>query len=215
MNYLQSNTKIIKNKTGLLNLAQELGNISKACKVMGFSRDTFYRYQKAVEEGGVSALFDRTRRKPNLKNRTAPEVEEAILKLAVEEPAWGQLRVSNELRREGLFISAAGVRNVWMRNNLETMKKRLNALEEKVAKEGHILTESQLKAMEKREAGKGSTWRNRDRTSRISWFSGYLVCRDFKGSRKDLSTNLRRYLLKDVLWKALYNENTYYGSGFA
>ena len=154
MNYLQSNTKIIKNKTGLLNLAQELGNISKACKVMGFSRDTFYRYQKAVEEGGVSALFDRTRRKPNLKNRTAPEVEEAILKLAVEEPAWGQLRVSNELRREGLFISAAGVRNVWMRNNLETMKKRLNALEEKVAKEGHILTESQLKAMEKREAEK-------------------------------------------------------------
>ena len=49
---------IIKHKLGLLNLAQELGNISKACKVMGLSRDTFYRYQNAVQQGGVQALID-------------------------------------------------------------------------------------------------------------------------------------------------------------
>ena len=88
MNYLQTNTTIIKNKVGLLNLAQELGNISRACKVMGFSRDTFYRYQKAVEEGGVASLIDRSKRRPNIKNRTAPEIEEAILKMAIDEPAW-------------------------------------------------------------------------------------------------------------------------------
>ena len=154
MSYLQTNTTIIKNKVGLLNLAEELGNISRACKVMGFSRDTFYRYQKAVEEGGVNSLLARSKRVPNIKNRTAPEIEEAILKMSVEEPAWGQTRVANELRRQGLPISPAGVRGVWLRNGLETMKKRLNKLEEKVAKEGHILTESQLKAMEKREAEK-------------------------------------------------------------
>ena len=76
MSYLQSNTTIIKNKVGLLNLAQELGNISQACKVMGFSRDTFYRYQNAVEEGGVDALINKSRRKPNVKNRIDPTIEE-------------------------------------------------------------------------------------------------------------------------------------------
>ena len=154
MNYLQTNKTIIKNKVGLLNLAEELGNISKACKVMGFSRDTFYRYRKAVEDGGVNSLLEKSRRAPNLKNRTSPEIEAAIIELAVEEPAWGQTRASNELRRRAISISPAGVRCVWMRAGLETMKKRLKALEEKVAKEGLILTESQLKAMEKREAEK-------------------------------------------------------------
>ena len=61
--------KVIKHKIGLLNLAAELGNVSRACKVMGFSRDTFYRYQAAVEAGGVDALIDANRRKPNIKNR--------------------------------------------------------------------------------------------------------------------------------------------------
>lgn len=154
MNYLQTNKTIIKNKVGLLNLAEELGNISKACKVMGFSRDTFYRYQKAVEEGGVDSLLDKSKRRPNIKNRTHPDVEAAVIELAIEEPAWGQTRVSNELRRKGLTISPAGVRCIWLRNDLENIKKRLKALEAKMAKEGTVLTESQLKAMEKREAEK-------------------------------------------------------------
>jgi len=102
MSYLQTNNTIIKNKAGLLNLAQELGNISKACKVMGFSRDSFYRYQNAVEEGGVEALINKSRRKPNRKYRVAPEIEEAVVKMATNEPAWGQRRVSNELRQAGL-----------------------------------------------------------------------------------------------------------------
>ena len=66
---LNTNEKIIKHKVGLLNLTGAPGNVSKACKVMGVSRDTFYRYQAAVEEGGVEALFERSRRKPSLVNR--------------------------------------------------------------------------------------------------------------------------------------------------
>ena len=119
--------KIIKNKVGLLNLAEELGNVSRACKVMGYSRDTFYRYKQAVDEGGVEALIDKSRRRPNLRNRTAPEIEEAIVALAIDEPALGQVRVANELRKRGLHISPAGVRGVWMRHDLQTFKHRLAA----------------------------------------------------------------------------------------
>lgn len=154
MSYLQTNTTVIKNKVGLLNLAQELNNISKACKVMGFSRDTFYRYQQAVEEGGVEQLVNKSKRGPNVKNRIDPLIEKAVVDLAIENPAWGQVRASNELRRNGFSISPAGVRCVWIRNDLENMKKRLKALEEKVAKEGLVLTESQLVVFERRKAEK-------------------------------------------------------------
>lgn len=147
---MSTQQKIIKNKIGLLRLAEELGNVSRACKVMGYSRDTFYRYRQAVEEGGVEALVEKSRRKPNLRNRTAPELEQAILELSVEEPALGQVRVSNELRRRGLFISPAGIRGVWLRHGIETTKKRLAALEKKVAEEGILLTEAQLAALERR-----------------------------------------------------------------
>ena len=89
------NQNIIRHKTGLLNLAAELGNISKACRVMGVSRDTFYRYQAARDAGGIEALFDVSRRKPNLKNRVDEATEEAVVQFAVEYPAHGQARTSN------------------------------------------------------------------------------------------------------------------------
>lgn len=142
--------KIIKNKVGLLQLAEELGNVSKACKVMGFSRDTFYRYKELVEEGGVENLIDRTRKKPNLRNRMDEKNENAILEIAFEYPAYGQVRASNELRKRGLFVSAGGVRSVWLRHNLETFKKRLQLVEDRSAKEGFILTEAQVQALERK-----------------------------------------------------------------
>src|SRR6478752_5413160 len=103
MSSVQQN--VIKNKVGLLNLAEELGNVSKACKVMGFSRDTFYRYKSAVEEGGVESLLDKSRRTPNLKNRVDEVTEAAVLAVAIDYPAFGQLRASNELRKRGVFVS--------------------------------------------------------------------------------------------------------------
>ncbi len=144
------NARIIRNKLGLLNLAQELGNVSRACKVMGLSRDTFYRYKNAVEAGGVDALVEQTRRKPNPKNRTDEATEAAVVAFAVEFPAHGQVRASNELRKSGVFISPAGVRCVWVRHGLETMKQRLAALERKMADTGMVLTEAQVAALEKK-----------------------------------------------------------------
>ena len=110
-----SNDRIVKHKVGLLNLADELGNIAKACKMMGVSRETFYRYKEAVNDGGVEALLEKSRRVPNPKNRVDPEVESAVVAYAIEEPAQGQVRVSNELRKRGIFVSPSGVHSIWLR----------------------------------------------------------------------------------------------------
>jgi len=147
---LETNQTIIKHKLGLLNLAEELGNVSKACKVMGLSRDTFYRYKAAVDEGGVDALFDKTRRKPNAKNRVDEEVEDAVVAYAIEQPAHGQVRVSNELRKRGTFVSPSGVRSIWLRHDLHNFKLRLRALEASVAETGAVLTEAQVVALERK-----------------------------------------------------------------
>lgn len=141
--------KLIKNKLGLLQLASYLQNVSEACRVMGYSRDTFYRVKKAYEEGGVEALKEKNRRKPNIRNRVAEDVEEAVVEFAYEYPSYGQKRTSDTLRQRGVFISAAGVRCVWLRHNLQTFKLRLKALEERVAKTGMVLTEEQLQALER------------------------------------------------------------------
>lgn len=144
------NQSIIKHKMGLLNLADELRNVSQACRMMGVSRDTFYRVKEARDTGGMEALLNKDRHVANLKNRVDEVTEKAILAFAIENPAAGQVRVSNELRKRGVLVSPTGVRSVWLRHHLQTFRHRLAALEKKAAAEGLVLTEKQVAALERK-----------------------------------------------------------------
>src|SRR5262249_12777005 len=140
-----------RRKLSLLELAQELGNVSKACRLMGYHRDTFYEVRRAFQVGGVQALVEQRRgpRGPH-PNRVSPEIEARILTYALAHPTHGTQRVANQLRLEGLTVSPSGVRGVWLRHDLETRLKRLLRLERTVqADTTLVLAEEQVRLLER------------------------------------------------------------------
>ena len=168
----QSTQRIIRNKIGLLNLAEELGNVSKACRMMGVSRDTFYRCQTARDDGGVEALLEKSRRKPNPKNRVEPQIEQAVLE-------------SNELRKQGVFVSPSGVRSIWLRHTPQSRKLRIKALARSRASGASTRRPLSTRTARRRPA---SCTRRRHR-SRLRIFSTIACCRC---SRTTASSTRRR-----------------------
>jgi transposase InsO family protein len=140
--------KLVNRKLSIIELAEFLKNVSQACRINGVSRQHFYDIKKAYDEHGIEGLKEKSRRKPCIKNRVAPEIEESVMTMSLEYPAYGQARAANELRKKGILVSSGGVRSIWLRHGVETFKKRLAALEEKAAKEGIVYTEAQLAALE-------------------------------------------------------------------
>jgi len=140
--------KLVNQKLSLLELGEYLKNVSEACRINGCSRQHFYDIKQAYESQGLEGLKEKSRRKACVKNRVAPEVEEAVLRWAIESPAHGQVRTANELAKQGVLVSPGGVRSIWLRHDLETFKKRLKALEAKAAKEGIVYTEEQVRVLE-------------------------------------------------------------------
>jgi transposase InsO family protein len=139
-----------RRKLSLLQLAEELGNVSKACRIMGYHRDTFYEVRRAFQVGGVAGLVEEKRGpKGPHPNRVEPEVEEKILAYALEFPTHGQQRVANELRMQNLNVSPAGVRGVWLRNGLETRHRRLLRLEQQAQEDTFVLSEEQIELLER------------------------------------------------------------------
>jgi transposase InsO family protein len=165
--------KLIRKKFSLLELAEYLKNVSEACRVMGVSRQHFYDIRKAYDEQGMEGLKEKSRRKPCIKNRVAPEVEEAVVSLAYEYPAYGQVRASNELRRRGILVSPGGVRSIWMRHGLQIFRQRLTRLEERAAQEGIVYTEAQLAALERARQERSDSLEEVE-----THHPGYLLCQD-------------------------------------
>jgi transposase InsO family protein len=139
-----------KRKLSLLQLAEELGNVSKACKLMGYHRNTFYEVRRAFQVGGVAALIEERRgpRNPH-PNRVAPKIEEKILDYSMRFPTHGAQRVSNELRLAGCEVGPTGVRGVWSRHGLETRYKRLMRLERHAQGDTVVLSEAQIQLLER------------------------------------------------------------------
>jgi transposase InsO family protein len=140
---------IINRKLNIIELSEQLGNISEACRRLGVSRSHYYDIKTALQEEGVSGLLEKARNKPRIGNRVAPEIEERVLSYSLENPMHGQTRTSNELKMDGIIVSPCGIRGIWLRHGLERRSLRLKRLEKWAAEEGHVLTESQVQALEK------------------------------------------------------------------
>ena len=113
---------------GVFALAEELGNVRAACRIMGIHHSTFYRWKHQLERHGLEILRPRERRTPRMPNATSPFVEHRVLAFSLGHPGFGPARISAELCREkwgGIMISPSGVWRVLRRHGLNTRGKRL------------------------------------------------------------------------------------------
>lgn len=147
---MTTDAKVARRKLSLLELATELKNVSRACKVMGYSRQQFYEIRRNYQTYGADGLFDRL---PGPKgphpNRVSEEIEQAILAHCLDHPSHGCLRVADEMALRGIQVSSGGVRGVWMRHSLLSKHERLLRLEKSVAERKIELSEEQIRLLER------------------------------------------------------------------
>ena len=147
---MTTEAKIARRKLSMLELASELGNVSKACKIMGYSRQQFYEIRRNFQTYGSEGLLDRL---PGCKgahpNRVSAEVEKAILEHSLDHPGHGCLRVAQELALKGVQVSSMGVRGVWSRHDLLHRHQRLLRLEKHTRKQRIKLTDEQIRLLER------------------------------------------------------------------
>ena len=144
-----SKDRLISAKISILQLAEELQNISKACKTAGIARSSFYEIKKAYEQFGREGLAPRERRKPRMPNQIAPELEDKILQMTREYPSYSYNRISSQLQLQGIHVSGGGVRKVWDRHGLAKQMQRYLWLEQEVSQGRGIMTETVLKAVKR------------------------------------------------------------------
>ncbi len=141
--------KIAQKRLTLLQLAERLRNVSEACRHHGVSRSQFYEYKRAFQERGLDGLVDRPPIPKSFPNETSPEIKEKILALSLVHPVWGPARVADQLRLEAISVSPGTIRNIWIKEDLETRYKRLLRLEEEKNGLEIELTEDQIRLLEK------------------------------------------------------------------
>lgn len=163
--------KIAQNKLTLLQLAEKLRSVSEACRRRGVSRSQFYEYKRAFQEEGFSGLMDRPPIPRTFPNETPAEVKEKIINLSVDHPAWGQVKISDNLRLVGIQVSPSTIRNIWLKEGLESKYKRILRLEEQRAGTEIELTEDQIRLLEKA----NPCFRERNVES---LYPGYLLSQD-------------------------------------
>lgn len=163
--------KLAQKRLTLLQLAEKLRNVSEACRRHSISRSQFYEYKRAFQEGGFEGLVDRHPIPKSFPNETPPEVKGKVIALSLEHPAWGPVRISDHLRLQGISVSPSTVRNLWIKENLETRYKRLLRLEEEKNGQDLDLTEEQIRLLEKA----NPCFRERHVESP---YPGYLLCQD-------------------------------------
>ena len=142
--------KVARRKLSLLELASELNNVSKACQVMGYSRQQFYEIRRNFQTYGAQGLLDRL---PGPKgphpNRVSEEVEKAVLEHSLHHPTHGPVRVAQQLVLQNVQVSAGGVRGVWARHNLLSRHDRLLRLEKTVREQKLDLSDTQVRLLER------------------------------------------------------------------
>jgi transposase InsO family protein len=170
---MSTTEKLIKARMGMLALAEQLNNVSAACRRAGISRSHYYEIKEAFEKFGAEGLAPQTRRRPRMPNQTPPEMEAQILEMTERYPTYSYLRISDQLKLVGVGVSPSTVRAVWQRHGLTLRIHRLLWLEQKTAAQGGILTERQIRLLQKHRG------RTADPEQHVEApYPGYLLCQD-------------------------------------